>query len=84
MLTALACIATFIGVAFIYVTNKNQRVLHSPLSKHFRLVSYLGFFLGLVTWYQILTPASALFMWLMTSMLFFILTPLFTLLTIRK
>lgn len=84
MLTLLACMATLIGVFIYYMTNKNQRVLSSPLSKQYRPISYIALVLALIAWQQVLTPASAIFMWLMTLMLFFILTPLFTLLSTKN
>ncbi len=80
MFVTLACISTLIGALVVYLVNKNQRLLNKPLAGNSILSGYLCLLMAFIFWYQFLTPAAAVFMWLMTSALFFITIPLLTLL----
>lgn len=84
MFVTLAFFSLLIGAILLYCTNKNQRFLSSPLNARYSVVGYGFLLVSFSLWYQVLTPASAFFMWLMTLMLVFISTPLLTLLKVSE
>lgn len=69
MLQLTACLTVTIGALLLYLSNKHQRILDNPLPKNVRLLSYLFFIGALIVWLQIMPFNTAIFIWLMATML---------------
>lgn len=79
MFQIIALITSICGVLTFYLCHKNQRVFFRPLPKKMKALAYINVILALIAWQQVLSPISAVFIWLMALMLIFITIPLFTL-----
>jgi hypothetical protein len=62
----LAMMLTVVGSVIIYLTNKNQRVLFSPMAKTWRLLGYILCIFALFVWLQIYVMSAAIFTWIFT------------------
>lgn len=69
MLQLAACLTVIIGALLLYLSNKHQRILDKPLPKNVRLLAYLSLIGALIVWLQIMPVDTALFIWLMVTML---------------
>jgi len=69
MLQLAACLTVTIGALLLYLSNKHQRILDTPLPKNVRLLGYLSFIGALIVWLQIMPVNTAIFIWLMAIML---------------
>lgn len=79
MFQIIALITSICGVLTFYLCHKNQRIFARPLPKKMKVLAYTNVILALISWQQIQSPISAVFIWLMTLMLIFIAIPLSTL-----
>jgi hypothetical protein len=62
----LALMLTVVGSVFIYLTNKNQTVISSPMAKSWRLLGYILCVFALFMWLQIYVISAAIFTWIFT------------------
>lgn len=74
-----ALFITCLAVTFIYLSNEHQAMIKYTLSKKIRIVGYFCWLCALAFWLEILTTSAAIFMWLLTSVVLFILLPLLSL-----
>lgn len=80
MFQFMALMLSLLAVFIIYSCNKNQQILKSRLSKKYKIFSYLCFILSLIMWSLAVSFSSAIFIWLMSMMLFLISVPALSLL----
>ncbi|MEI6894849.1 MAG: hypothetical protein V5789_09520 [Colwellia sp.] len=74
-----ALILTVVGTAFLYLSNKNQRVIIRPLAKAWRLIGGVFCVLSLAVWWQLLVTSAAIFTWIFTLSIALVCLPLLTL-----
>jgi len=70
---------TVVGASFIYLSNKNQRVIVKPIAKKWRLAGGFLCVMSLVAWLQLLVTSAAIFTWLFTLNIVLVCIPLLTL-----
>jgi len=64
-----AGLTVLLGTLLLYLTNKHQRLLSKPLPKNIRLLGYISLIGALIIWLQIMPLSTAIFIWLMVTML---------------
>jgi hypothetical protein len=75
----LALMLTNIGAIIIYLTSKNQGLIHKPLAKLWRLITLVCWLLALYIWLQLYVISAAVFIWLFTMTILLICPPLLSL-----
>ena len=79
MWSFLALTLTTIGAFVIYLTNKNQALIHKPLIKSWRIVTLFCWLFSLYLWLDIFVISAAIFIWLFTITILLICPPLLSL-----
>ena len=74
-----ALMLTNIGAIIIYLTSKNQGLIHKPLVKSWRLITFVCWLLALYIWLQLYVISAAVFIWLFTMTILLICPPLLSL-----
>lgn len=74
-----ALVLTVVGTVFLYLSNKNQRVIIRPLAKTWRFIGSVFCVLSLVMWLQLLVTSAAIFTWIFTLSIALVCLPLLTL-----
>ncbi|MCT8986051.1 hypothetical protein [Shewanella phaeophyticola] len=79
MFTFLSLLATFIGAAVLYLTNKNQKIIARPLIKYWRLITIFCWGISLFIWVSLFVVSAAIFIWLFTIIIALTIVPLLSL-----
>lgn len=74
-----ALILIVVGTAFLYLSNKKQRIIVRPISKAWRITGGILCVLSLVVWLQLLVTSAAIFIWIFTLNIAFVCLPFLTL-----
>jgi len=75
----LALMLTVVGSVFIYLTNKNQTVISSPMAKSWRWLGYILCIFALFVWLKIYVMSAAIFTWIFTLNVALVCIPLLSL-----
>jgi hypothetical protein len=75
----LALTLTVVGSVCIYLTNKNQTLIATPIAKQWRFLGFCLSVLALYSWLQIYVMSSAIFTWIFTLNIALVCIPLFSL-----
>ncbi|MCJ8294364.1 MAG: hypothetical protein MJK15_08150 [Colwellia sp.] len=75
----IALVLTLMGVTLLYLSNKHQKFIASPLTKVYRLLGYIMTFLALLSWMQLYVVSASICIWLFTSNVVLVCVPLLSL-----